>query len=352
MFSKLPDLFERNFAIGFFLPVVIFLVINFTLLDKYNLLPTFLNINTGNQTDFLFKIVIIVIISWFLSILLSATNRDIIRLMEGYGRYNPIKIYKFIEVKRLKFLQDEISKITQLNKDIKQIQEEEILLDSSQRLFSVAVRKINQLKIKSITKKRIKKEGIRCINNIRRELLIKKIQTFPEENFLLPTPFGNIIRAFESYTSYMYGIDAIPGWNRLLAVVPKEYQDLINNAKSQVDFWINTSLLSIITLLEYIIFSIIKWKFYYPWIIIFLIPFIFFTYQRAKASAILWGDFVKSAFDVFLPDLLEKLKFSSPCNNEESKELWLKFSQAILYNRPDYLPERIFHEDNHNPNCL
>lgn len=344
MFSKLPDLFERKFAIGFFLPVVIFVVINLALLDKYDLLPSFLIIDTANQTDFLFRIVIVVIYSWFLSILLSATNRDIIRVMEGYGRFNPLRIYIIIEKRRFKNLRDEINKLTELDKEI----EDENQTINPHNLDNVATRKIDELKIKSITKARIEREGIKCISKTRGDLLLRKAHRFPKEDFLLPTPFGNIIRAFESYTSTMYGIDAIPGWNRLLTVVPKDYQDLIDNAKSQVDFWINTSLLSIITLLEYIIFSILKWKLYFPWIVLLLILFIFFTHQRAKSSAVLWGDFVKSAFDIFLPDLIGKLKFFPPSNNEESKELWLKFSQAILYVRPDLLPERILSDDKDN----
>ena len=90
----------------------------------------------------------------------------------------------------------------------------------------------------------------------------------------------------------------------------------------------------------------------YPWIVLLLIFFILLAYQRAKSSAVLWGEFVKSAFDVFLPDLIKKLKFSFPSNNEDSKKLWLKFSQSILYNRPDLLPERILSETNDNQSDL
>ena len=39
---------------------------------------------------------------------------------------------------------------------------------------------------------------------------------------ILPTRLGNVIRAFEGYSSSRYGIDAIPIWPRLAQVLPKE----------------------------------------------------------------------------------------------------------------------------------
>jgi hypothetical protein len=51
----------------------------------------------------------------------------------------------------------------------------------------------------------------------------------------------------------MYGMDAVYGWNRLQAVIPTVYRDLVNDAKAQVDFWVNLWILSSIFLVECIV---------------------------------------------------------------------------------------------------
>ena len=76
------------------------------------------------------------------------------------------------------------------------------------------------------------------------------------------------------------------------------------------------------------------------WIPISTIARIIISYARAKRSAIEWGCLVKSSFDVFLPELAEKLGFTIPQNREEEKLLWRKFSQSIIYLDPENMPDR------------
>jgi len=59
---------------------------------------------------------------------------------------------------------------------------------------------------------------------------------------------------------------------------------------------------------------------------------------RATSSAKEWGDFVKSAFDVYRFKLLESLGIDLPKDKEEEKLVWQKYSQAIIYRLPDSLP--------------
>lgn len=69
-----------------------------------------------------------------------------------------------------------------------------------------------------------------CINSnrefpsksrIKRNNLMRRLgEEFPDkEEYLLPTPFGNVLRSFEIYPRYMYGFESIDGWGRLLAVI-------------------------------------------------------------------------------------------------------------------------------------
>ncbi|MGR3277295.1 hypothetical protein ACSYAD_19530 [Acaryochloris marina NIES-2412] len=316
MFSKLPDLFERNFAIGFFLPSIIFIVGNFWLLDSYDILPEIIKIEPSSQKEIeiIFRIALIVLFAWLQSIFILAANRDIIRFIEGYGgKLNPLSIFKKREEVKLK----------NLNKRIK-------ILDD---------------KYKECLDKKVKFS----FDNERNKLLYIRATRYPEENFLLPTSFGNIVRAFERYSAKVYGLDAIPGWYRILTVVPEHYRDLVENAKSQVDFWVNTSFLNCVFLIEYFIVISTKKDPLNIYFSLFLIAIIIFAYQRAKSAAIIWGSFVKSIFDIFIPDLLRKLEFPLPASFEEEKLLWQQFSQMLIYHSLSSTMRRNYSFKNNKP---
>ena len=61
-----------------------------------------------------------------------------------------------------------------------------------------------------------------------------------------------MISAFEGYSRVMYGIDAIPFWPHLSAVIPEDYQRSISSAKADVDFAVNLFYFSFMLLLEYL----------------------------------------------------------------------------------------------------
>jgi len=212
LFSELPKLFDRNFALGYFLPSILYLLATLYLLDKFNLIPNVIN---QLQIDLLTGTSVIGLISWLISILLLGANRSIYRLLKGYGKINPLKLFLSIEkwkyeraVRELENLDDKYWDFQEKGKDIPV----EIRIRRNRAMQSLA-------------------------------------EKFPDGiEWLLPTPFGNIIRAFEVYPRIVYGIEAIQGWNRLLAVIPKDYQDLIDNAKAQVDFWVNLGVLSVLSL--------------------------------------------------------------------------------------------------------
>ncbi len=296
MFSELPKLFDRNFALGYFLPSTLYLLATLYLLDKFNLIS---NVTNQLQMDLLTGTSAIGLTSWLISILLLGTNRSIYRLLEGYGKINPLKLFLGIEKWKYKRALRELEN-----------------LDDKYRNF--------QEKDEPIPVE------VRIKRNRTMQLLAEK---FPDGiEWLLPTPFGNVIRAFEVYPRVVYGIEAIQGWNRLLAVIPKDYQDLIDNAKAQVDFWVNLGVLSVLSLFEFLTLSVFLGKSMAPEFIIPASILVFISASRAEGTAILWGELVKSSFDVFLPKLKKELDLSMSQENE--RNLWTQFSQAIIYRLP------------------
>jgi hypothetical protein len=181
------------------------------------------------------------------------------------------------------------------------------------------------------------------------KLMGELAEKFPDKkDLVLPTAFGNAIRAFEVYPRVMYGMEIIDSWPRILAFVPKDFRDLIDDAKAQVDWWINLSFVSFLLLIEFWVVIFYKWKLTLNWayiILNILVPLALFVglnwffLSRATSSAVSWGDFVKAAFDVYRFRLLKSMSLDVPKTRDAESELWMNFSQAIAFRFPDSLPE-------------
>jgi hypothetical protein len=178
----------------------------------------------------------------------------------------------------------------------------------------------------------------------------------------MPTAFGNVVRSFEEYASEMYGFDAVEGWTRLIAVIPKDYRELIESAKAETDLWINLWFVSVLIIFDYsateiwrhwgnvsslvhhnihniaILSTPDKWQSLAIPVGALILSVC--SCYRARLAAIEWGSTVKAAFDLFLGDLSEKLGFIPLEDNEKQRARWRLFSQAIIFKRKDLMPER------------
>lgn len=303
MFGELPKLFDRNFVIGFFLPVAVFITISILIVNPY---PFGTQAMDFLRTDLLVGTTTIGLLAWVGGIVLLALNRDLYRIMEGYRKYNPLKLFGWMEKRRYQRVAQEVEK-----------------LDDEYR---ECINSKKPFPAKSMAR--------------RNELMRQLAEEFPDkEEYLLPTPFGNVLRSFEVYPRYMYGFEAIDGWGRLLAVIPKEYLELIDAARAQVDFWVNLGVVFILLQIEYIGLAFITGTPLQWWVVLLLIALGTVAPLRATSAAREWGDFVKSAFDVYRFKLLESLGLDLPGTREEEKTLWTKYSQAIIYRLPERLPD-------------
>ena len=314
MFSKIPGLLERNFLLGYLLPSSIWIIISSQLIKQFKGSSFLINFPQLVKLDPTLAITTVngLLLVFVGGIFLLAINRELIRILEGYGKINPFRILYFLE--KYKF-----NKI--------------------------------QLAIKTLDSQYLKcyhdRENFPShLINKRAQLMMEAVVKFPDaEQWLLPTSFGNAIRAFEVYPRLMYGVDAIPAWSRLLTVIPLDYRKLIDDAKAIVDLWANLWLTTIFILIEFIIFILDTKNTKFIWLPLLLIVIAFVCFSRATASAMRWGDYVKAAFDVYLPELKEKMGLVSTSDEaSESKLMWQKFSQAVIYHKPEYMPKQI-HKD-------
>ena len=165
MFSELPKLLGRDFAIGFFLPVMLFLIVTNALFDAFDQSAA---IAVFSQQSPLVDAALAVLVAWIGAVLLVSVNYEVYRFLEGYGRFNPLRLLGFAETKRYRNLRRLLEE-NKTKRDTLKKQEQEIPGE-------------------------IVKQQIR--------LTREAADSFPDdEKWLLPTSFGNTIRAFEVYSS-------------------------------------------------------------------------------------------------------------------------------------------------------
>ena len=73
----------------------------------------------------------------------------------------------------------------------------------------------------------------------RRNVARQKLAKYPMDDAqILPTRFGNAIRAFETYGQTRFNMDSQKFWHELLAITPKYIESEIDSARSSVDFFV------------------------------------------------------------------------------------------------------------------
>jgi hypothetical protein len=300
LIGQLTGLIGRGFVIGYFLPVTAFIAASLSLAVAFGLEP---GGGSLDETETLVGSTLLALASALGGVLLMALNREVIRLMEGY----PYRSWNGWQRKRYRRLSDLAN----------EIRKEREALENQKKELSPERR-------------------------AELEKAVAKLATyFPdEEKWVLPTALGNTIRAFEVYPRVMYGLDAIESWARLLGVVPTDYREQINAAKTQMDFWVNLWLLALLFLPEYAAFAIYGDSLRVPWAPLAAVMVAFFAASRAKSAAVQWGDLAKATFDLFLPELWTKLGFAPVEDANKERATWENFGWAVHYRAPRYLPKR------------
>ena len=306
MFNQLSGFFDRNFIVAYLFPALIFVLAGFALLNNFNLDPKLKEI----ISDDLYKGATIVgVVSLIIAVFLQSLNFKFIRLFEGYGKFNPLRLLQ--RIYDYKFFKIEEKKIRLKN---------------------------DQDKAKSLGNSNLAGE----IQKQRNQLHRYSAEHYPPKySRVLPTAFGNAIRAFEDYSEEMYGVDAIVSWVRLLAVIPKDFRDMTSSARAQVDLWVNFRLLSYILIIVYGVMVSCTGQLRIAGFPVAVLVFAYFASVRSVGAAVLWGDFVKSSYDLYLPDLRDQIRLRETDTVEEEIQLWNKFSRQVIYHSKKNVLQRV-----------
>ena len=152
---------------------------------------------------------------------------------------------------------------------------------------------------------------------------------------VLPTRLGNTLRAAESYSGdgERWGIDAAFWWPRLYLIIPGSARDQVDDARASLDQMVLLSWLSAVFAAVAVGFGIgglrlAVWASCAAGGLVLS----WFSYRAATASAAVFGDLVRSCFDLFRTDLLTQLGWPVPDNLRDERALWGVLGQQ-LYRR-------------------
>jgi hypothetical protein len=129
----------------------------------------------------------------------------------------------------------------------------------------------------------------------------------------------------------VYGLDAVPIWPRLQALLPADFRDLLNSAKAQLDFCVNVAAAGILAEASYAMLCLYLWRFP-AWLPAGVsLAVIAVGYLLAVQSAKPYGLYVRAAFDLYRGSLAEQLGLSIPSSATDERKMWELVSRMIIY---------------------
>jgi hypothetical protein len=213
MWSTLPKLADKGFILAFVVPAIALALC--ILLLFYDFVHAENPWKIFDSLQSISKLAYIGALLWTFAILLMLVNDFLFKVLEGY--YWPTANLKCLRLQK----QREFSYLT----------------GERDRLRAEWVESIKQGKDFPVSLRR-------DFDELRRKIVIK----FPSNvDAILPTRFGNAIRAFEDYSRAVYGADSIPLWVHLSTVMPKDYQAAVEDCRMQVACFMNLFYVFILT---------------------------------------------------------------------------------------------------------
>lgn len=147
--------------------------------------------------------------------------------------------------------------------------------------------------------------------------------------YVMPTILGNILRNSELYAYNRYRIDSVLIWPRLYSLFSPSFTQTVVELRTAMDFMLVISMLA--TVFAFVSGSYLIFVSGSP--LTFLLCFgagllvAWLAYRGAVAGALLYGQQIKLAFDLYRNQLLTSLKIPVPATPKEERDTWEALSQ-------------------------
>ena len=157
---------------------------------------------------------------------------------------------------------------------------------------------------------------------------------------LLPTRLGNVLKAAELYPSDdgRYGMDAVFFWPRLYMVLPETMRSSLQDARSSLDLMLVTSALGIVYALASICFLALT-RSTDGWVWLAAVGggtlVALGAYRGAVGAAVIYGELVRTAFDLYRGTLLAQLGYAAPGSLADERALWENLGKQMYRRAAD-----------------
>jgi hypothetical protein len=159
---------------------------------------------------------------------------------------------------------------------------------------------------------------------------------------LAPTRMGNVARTVQSYAVSRYNLNFELFWSRLQlpAQKDKDFGPLLQAAKTQIDFLVTCSALTLFWTFIWIMSIYVTRGPGLAFLIVGLLgPFVAYLWYRvAVAQYRSLADLLRSSVDLFRFDLLAALRYPQPDGVAAERDLWDKVDALHLLYQLDDLP--------------
>jgi len=316
MLSTLPNLANKAFIIGFFLPTLLFVLALAGLFHDQSWAQAWFAVAT--QKEGWDSLAYFVVAVWGASVLLMMTNDLQLKLLEGY--LWPVSKMAFLQRRQEARFQEKKARADQLMAQAET--EGDNFPDTAASELA--------------------------------ELLQELVREFPPDAAnRLPTRLGNAIRAFEVYSNKVYGADSIPLWLHLSTGIAADFQSALDDARAQVNCAVNVCYFA--ALIVVLVILRLIWGFEWHTLLaahdpraaviayfnftngislvagLVAVAICWLVYRFAVELVYPWGDLVKAAFDCYLPDLAKKMGYELPETAARRQEFWAAVSRQAIY---------------------
>lgn len=174
----------------------------------------------------------------------------------------------------------------------------------------------------------------------RQQIAWGRLKEYPEdESNILPTRFGNAIKAFESYGNDRYGLDSQTLWYELMTVAPDGLRKEEEEARSIVDFFVCSIYLSALYSFLAIVIGITQKNlpsFISGLAAALLVPF---AYTRAIKSTQQWRSVVQALVNIGRINLANALGLRIPPTLEDEKRMWQALTGFVYWGHEEYVKQ-------------
>jgi hypothetical protein len=157
---------------------------------------------------------------------------------------------------------------------------------------------------------------------------------------LTPTRYGNVVGAFMQYPRARYGLDGRATWTRVELLLSDRQQDLVSSARTDVDFFLNGALGSLLVAVFVAIDDMthppVSWG--SLWL---LLPVViaYLSYRLATNAAERWGDEIRACFDLCRNPLFLATGVRIPTTRDAELTSGRAVNRLFLYSEP--LPDEL-----------